>query len=275
MLTGDPNTPNERLCGLLDKLQHEIHSLPSDVLCGPALRKLADEAALIATNYDSYLDNHSSPALSIVQRMIDRGAEVNWDELLAKGETQFRLIPEMSAGGYEAVVLCHFARMAKARTVLEVGMFTGTTTVSLASVPGVEKVVTLELEAYLEKHNRPYFEEAGVADKIDIRIGDAMTTLSALAKENASFDMIFIDADKPNYKNYFVRVLELNLLSKGGFIAVDNTAYKASPWAPDAKTFPMGCDILEFNKIVRDDDRVEEVLLPIRDGITLIRRKGE
>lgn len=69
-------------------------------------------------------------------------------------------------------------------------MFTGTTTVSLASVSSVEKIVTLELEAYLEKHNRPYFEEAAVADKIDVRIGDAMTTLDALSKEGASFDMV-------------------------------------------------------------------------------------
>ena len=71
-------------------------------------------------------------------------------------------------------------------------MFTGATTVSLASIAGVEKVVTLELEAYLEKHNRPFFEEAGVADKIDIRIGDGAATLDALGKEGVSFDMVCI-----------------------------------------------------------------------------------
>lgn len=146
-------------------------------------------------------------------------------------------------------------------------MFTGTTTVSLASVPGVERVVTLEIEAYLEKHNRPYFEEAGVADKIDIRIGDGLTTLEALGKDGASFDMvrvlpvvlfgphrfltqIFVDADKPNYKNYFHRILDLDILAEGGFIVVDNSLYKAAPWVP-TEMHPMGRDIHEFNQIVR------------------------
>ena len=69
-------------------------------------------------------------------------------------------------------------------------MFTGTTTVSLACLPAVVKVVTLEIEAYLETHNRPYFDAAGVANKIDIRIGDAATSLGTLAKEGHSFDMV-------------------------------------------------------------------------------------
>ena len=69
-------------------------------------------------------------------------------------------------------------------------MFTGTTTVSLASLPAVVKIVTLEIEAYLEKHNRPYFDAAGVANKSDVRIGDAATSLGTLAKEGHSFDMV-------------------------------------------------------------------------------------
>ncbi|VDB94188.1 unnamed protein product [Peniophora sp. CBMAI 1063] len=271
-----PNDPNERLCDLITMLQQQISTLPTTIkTVHPGLQQLVDEAALVATNYDSYLTEYSSPALPILQRMLDRGAEMDWDGLLAKGVTQFRLIPEMSAGGYEATVLCHFARMAKVKTILEIGMFTGTTTISLASIPGVERVVTLEIEAYLKEHNLPYFEDAGVANKIDIRIGDAVTSLDALGKEGTSFDMVFIDADKPNYKVYFQRVLDLNILAAGGFIAVDNTAYKASPWAPDAELYPMGRDIHEFNEIVRNDVRVEEVMIPVRDGVTLIRRKGE
>lgn len=149
-------------------------------------------------------------------------------------------------------------------------MFTGTTTISLASVPTIERVVTLELEAFLEKHNRPYFEEATVSEKIDVRIGDAMASLDVLAKEGASFDMVlclpyilisgllwiitiqvFIDADKPNYKNYFARIMDLDLLATGGFIAVDNTTFKATPWAPDTERYAMGRDVHDFNQIVR------------------------
>ena len=78
----------------------------------------------------------------------------------------------------------------QAKTVLEIGMFTGTTTVSLAMVPSVERIVTLELEQYLESNNRPYFEQSGVADKIDIRIGDASALLDELVEQKASFDMV-------------------------------------------------------------------------------------
>lgn len=111
-----PATPNDRLCEIITHLHHQIHSLPFELSTSQPkfpLQQLIDEAKVIVDGYDSYLTAHSSPSLPIVQRMVDSGMEVNWDDLHAKGETRFRLIPEMSAGGYEAVVLCHFARMAK------------------------------------------------------------------------------------------------------------------------------------------------------------------
>ena len=110
-----PTTPNERLCEIIAQLHARIHSLLASDLSAslPILQKLVDEARAIIDGYDSYLAAYSSPSLPIVHRMIDRGSEVDWNDLYAKGETQFRLIPEMTAGGYEAVVLCHFARMAK------------------------------------------------------------------------------------------------------------------------------------------------------------------
>lgn len=109
-----PATPNDRLCEIITHLYHQIHSLPlGDFQSNSTLQKLVDEAKGIVDGYDTYLTAYSSPALPIVRRMVDHGMEVDWDDLHAKGETQFRLIPEMSAGGYEAVVLCHFARMAK------------------------------------------------------------------------------------------------------------------------------------------------------------------
>ena len=88
------------------------------------------------------------------------------------------------------IAIDHFVFFVKAGTVLEIGMFTGTTTVSLALLPSVKKVVSLELEGYLKVNNTPYFEKAGVAHKIDVRIGDALTSLDTLIKEGATFDMV-------------------------------------------------------------------------------------
>lgn len=115
---GHPASPNERFCDIIARLQQEICSLPSDVSTSrPQLQKLVDEAALIVTKQDSYLAEYSSPSLPIVQRMIDEGGAVDWDDLCEKGHTQFRLEPAMSAGGYEAAILCHFARMSKVRAL--------------------------------------------------------------------------------------------------------------------------------------------------------------
>lgn len=201
------HTPHDRLSYLISRICTELDvgdtstSIPTEALA------LAKQAKAIIDGYDGYLQKMSSPHPPVVDVMITEGNKQDWDRLHREGKTMFKLIPEMTAGGYEAVVLQQLAKLAKAcpfievipipthsyhqaRVVLEIGMFTGTTTVSLAMLPTVEKVVTLELEGYLESNNRPHFEQSGVSEKIDIRIGDALASLDQLIKEGASFDMV-------------------------------------------------------------------------------------
>ncbi|KZT25175.1 hypothetical protein NEOLEDRAFT_1093041 [Neolentinus lepideus HHB14362 ss-1] len=266
------DTPLGRLACVINDLR--TNTILSESPLSPETRQLIEEATRIVNGLDPYMTLMTSPHPPIVDKMIKAGNETDWKQLHEQGKTKHELIPEMTAGSYEAVVLQQLAKTAKAKTILEIGMFTGTSTVSFALLPSVIAVVTLELEGFLVDFNSPYFEEAGVAEKIDIRVGDARESLDQLANEGMVFDMVFIDADKAGYSTYFRKVLDNNLLAHGGTIVVDNTAYKGTPWAPDP-SYDLGFAIHAFNEDVRSDPRVEVVMLPIRDGISLIRRKGE
>ncbi|KAJ3489970.1 hypothetical protein NLI96_g1752 [Meripilus lineatus] len=237
LVTNSGDTPNDRLAVLLGHLCSELDSGPDTFNINHA-RDLAHQAKNVIDGYDDYVVKHTSRHPPILDEMLKNGFEHDWEKVFEEGKTKFRLLPDMTAGGYEAVVLQHLARMSKAATILEIGMFTGTTTVSLALVPRVEKVVALELEGYLEEHNRPYFDRAGVSDKIDVRIGDALQSLDQLVRENACFDMVFLDADKPSYAKYFEKIINSSpsLLAKGGCIVADNVAWRGQLWLPTART---------------------------------------
>ena len=178
----------------------------------------------------------------------------------------------------EAKTLAMFASMLKAQRVLEVGMFTGYGALTIAeSLPAHGKMVTFEIDPFLEKFARPIFDQSPHGHKIDVRIGDALTSLREWPQDQP-FDMVFIDADKGSYKAYYETVLERSLLAPGGVFVVDNTMFKGAPFVGKSKADTHswnagGAAIAAFNAFVRDDPRVEQVMLPVRDGITIIRLK--
>ncbi|THH31782.1 hypothetical protein EUX98_g2386 [Antrodiella citrinella] len=274
------HTPHDRISHLLSHAYDDLDSFSrassdSNALDLSKILEWLDEARQVIDGYDDYVAEHSSPHPTIVDEMLAQGDQRDWDKVFREGRIKHKLIPEMSAGGYEAVVLQQLAKISKAKTILEIGMFTGTTTVSLALLPTVDKVVTLDIEPYLREINTPYFQQAGVAHKIDIRIDDALSSLTNLHKEGASFDMIFIDAHKPSYIKYFDSIMASpHLLAKGGLIAVDNTVFAGGPWVPNPPV-SLAKDIHKFNEYVKNYPDVEVVMLPIEDGISLIRRKDE
>lgn len=160
-------------------------------------------------------------------------------------------------------------------SVLEVGTFTGYSTLCMARAlaPG-GRLVTCDITARWPDLAADYWKRAGVADRIDLRVGDAAEVLDTLLAEQGagSFDLVFIDADKSNYLTYYEK--SLPLLRAGGLIVVDNTLYFGRVVDPAAQD-PDTVAIREFNERLRDDPRVEISLLPMADGITLLRRKPE
>ena len=200
------------------------------------------------------------------------------------GKTMFRFSNAWTTDVVEAKTLAMFAYMLKAKRVMEIGMFTGYGALTIAEVlPADGKVVTCEIDPFLKEFSRPFFDKSPHGHKVDVRVGPALATMKGVdVAAEGGFDMIFIDADKGGYAAYYEAALSTpGLLNDGGVIVVDNTLFKGQaylPAQPDAHDYASwnagGAAITDFNKLVADDPRVEQVTLPVRDGITIVRRAG-
>lgn len=205
-----------------------------------------------------------------------RRVSLREDDVLRELREQTAQLPTgaaMQVMAEEGQLLMLLAGLTPARAILEIGTFTGYSTLCLARalVPG-GRLVTCDITDRWAPIAREAWRQAGVLDLIEERIGDAALTLADLAKADGpgSFDLIFIDADKVGYARYYEA--SLALVSDGGLIIVDNTLFFGrviDPAAVDRDTVA----IREFNEALRTDDRVDISLLPMADGITLIRRR--
>jgi predicted O-methyltransferase YrrM len=160
-----------------------------------------------------------------------------------------------------------------AKRCLEIGTFTGYSSLSVAlGLPADGQIIACDVSVDFTEIALRYWAEAGVADKIDLRLGPAIETLDDLLKEGASgsFDFAFIDADKENYLPYYERCLKL--IRPGGLIAVDNVLWNGSVVDPE-KTDADTLAIRELNQKLRDDERVDISMVPIGDGLTLARKR--
>jgi caffeoyl-CoA O-methyltransferase len=171
--------------------------------------------------------------------------------------------PQMMVGAVEGAFLSFLVSMTQATRIVEVGTFTGWSSIEMArALPPDGTVVTCDVNEETTAVARRYAEEAGVADKIVYRLGPAMETLDTL---DGPFDLAFIDADKGGYVDYYEAILPK--LSPNGVIAADNTLFGLDSEGDNARA------IERFNEHVLRDERVESVLLPFREGVTLIRRR--
>ena len=160
-----------------------------------------------------------------------------------------------------------------ARKCLEVGTFTGYSTLSLAlALPEDGQIVACDISEEFTSRAKPYWQKAGVAGKIDLRLGPALETLDALIAdgESGAFDFAFIDADKVNYQGYFQRALDL--IRRGGLILVDNVLWSGAVVDP-ARDDEDTEAIRAFNKARAGDPRISLSLVPIGDGLTLARKR--
>ncbi len=177
-------------------------------------------------------------------------------------------IPHMIVGPLEGAFLKVMTLLVDAKRVLEIGMFTGYSALCFAeALPADGRVITCEIDPESAALARKYFAKSPHGRKIDIRMGPALETLRTLA---GPFDVIFIDADKVNYVNYYRRALEL--VSPRGVILIDNVLWDGDVLVhppPDAST----AAIQEVNRLVANDPRVTAVLVTIRDGVMVVRKK--
>jgi caffeoyl-CoA O-methyltransferase len=161
-----------------------------------------------------------------------------------------------------------------ARRCIEVGVFTGYSSLVVAqALPADGRRIACDINADWTGIARRYWREAGVADKIDLRLAPALQTLDSLLLEGAagSFDFAFIDADKSNYDGYYERILEL--LRPGGLVTIDNVLWGGSVADP-AKNDPDTAAIRALNRKLRHDERIDLSMLPVGDGLTVARKRG-
>ena len=200
-----------------------------------------------------YAEQHTSPPPPLLAR-IDRDTHANV------------LMPRMLSGHMQGRWLSMVSHLLRPSCVLEVGTYTGYSALCLAEglAPG-GKIITIDKNEELEARVRNYFEQAGQAGTIDFHIGDAKQVIPSLSE---TFDLVFIDADKESNALYYDLVFDK--VRPGGFILIDNVLWSGKVLAsqPDKDTKL----ILAFNQKVHNDVRVEHLLLPLRDGIMMVRK---
>ena len=184
-------------------------------------------------------------------------------------ETHLKILnPRMLSGHYQGRILSLVSKIIKPKTVLEIGTYTGYSTICLSE--GLDKngsIHTIDHNEELLVIQNKYFKKAGISEKVKQYTGDATKIIKKL---NLDFDLVFIDADKENYPLYFDLIIEK--VKPGGVIIADNILWSGKILEKVEEEDYATKSIIEFNDKVNNDDRVETIILPIRDGLGLIRK---
>jgi predicted O-methyltransferase YrrM len=205
---------------------------------------------------DNYVVNHSEDEPKILKEL----TKETWQKVLN---------PRMLSGQFQGRVLSMLSKIKQPKTILEIGTYTGYATLCLAEGLAENGVIyTIDKNEELQSISQKYFNQSLYKGNIKQLIGNALDIIPAL---NVTFDLVFIDADKPNYINYFNLIIDK--MNSGGLILSDNVLWsgkviqKLDPKDKSTKT------LLAYNELLKNDDRIETVLLPIRDGLTVSRVK--
>lgn len=205
---------------------------------------------------ESYILSHSDEEGSLLAAL-NRDANVNL------------LRPRMLSGHLQGRILKMFCRMLKPKRVLEIGTYTGYATLCMAEALETDaEIHTLEINDEMEDFIRKYVSQSPDKDKIKLYFGDAMEIIPAL---DESFDLVFIDADKRLYSDYYDLIFDK--LPAGALILADNTLWDGKVLEPLHPADKQTAGILAFNDKIKADQRVEKVILPLRDGLTMIWKK--
>lgn len=221
----------------------------------------------LAAGLDPYLDTCTTSESAALAELASRTRSADWrsrDVISGSGPLEM----EMLSGHVEGRFLAFLVHMTRATRVLEIGMFTGYSALAMAeALPAGGEVVACEVDPYVAEFAQSCFAQSVAGSSITVQVGPALDTLNRL---EGTFDLVFVDADKTGYRAYLEHLLSSDLLADGAVIAVDNTLLQGQPYA--GQPTENGRAIAEFNEYVANDPRVEQVLLPLRDGVTLIRR---
>ena len=210
----------------------------------------------ISEDLDSYITNHSEDEPALLRQ-------------LSRETHQKILQPRMLSGHYQGRLLSMISKLVNPKSILEIGTYTGYSALCLAE--GLQKngeLHTIDTNEELVDFQRRYFDKSGFGNQIHQHLGNALDIIPQL---KTNFDIVFIDADKENYINYFHLIIDK--LKPGGIILSDNVLWSGKVMEPLKKDDKATEQLIAYNKLLKEDARVETVLLPIRDGLTISRKK--
>lgn len=205
---------------------------------------------------DNYAVNHSEDEPEILKEL----SRETWQKVL---------IPRMLSGHYQGRLLSMLSKLTNPKSILEIGTYTGYSALCLAE--GLQKegsLYTIDKNEELFDIQKKYFDKSDYKNQIKQYLGNALDIIPTI---NNNFDLVFIDADKPNYSNYFHAVIDK--MNKGGIIISDNVLWSGKVTEEVNEKDISTLEIIKYNKLLKEDVRVETILLPIRDGLTISRVK--
>jgi len=207
---------------------------------------------------EQYIETMSSPEEALLREL--------------ERETYLRVInPRMISGHIQGKLMEMLVRMLRPRRILEIGTFTGYSALCMAA--GLDDggiIDTCEIDDELEEMIRSFFDRSQHGGKIRLHIGSALEIAPTLGER---YDLVFMDGDKREYTAYYNTLMDNGLVGSGSFILADNILWYGKVVEPVAKGDKQTQAIVDFNRMIREDERVENVIIPIRDGINLIRIK--
>ncbi|WP_191860475.1 O-methyltransferase [Hanstruepera ponticola] len=211
----------------------------------------------LSEDLDTYIVNHSENEPELLQQ-------------LTRETYQKILQPRMLSGHYQGRILSMISKLVNPKCILEVGTYTGYSALCMAE--GLQKegeLHTIDINEELQDFQRQYFDKSAYGKQIHQYVGDAIEIIPLINKD---FDIVFIDADKENYANYFELIIDK--LVPGGIILSDNVLWSGKVLDTKFKKEDTSTPaLIEYNKLLKQDSRVETVILPIRDGLTISRKK--
>ncbi|WP_196887163.1 O-methyltransferase [Aureivirga sp. CE67] len=210
----------------------------------------------ISEELDQYVVRHSEDEPALLKEL----TRETWQKVLN---------PRMLSGHFQGRLLSIISKLVSPKNVLEIGTYTGYSTLCIAE--GLQEngvLYTIDKNEELESFQKKYFDKSDYSNQIKQLIGNAIEIIPTIDEK---FDLVFIDADKKNYPNYFNLIIDK--MNKGGIILSDNVLWSGKVVEPLDKKDKDTPALLEYNKLLKEDPRIETVLLPIRDGLTISRVK--
>ncbi|XP_055896784.1 O-methyltransferase MdmC-like isoform X2 [Biomphalaria glabrata] len=239
----------------------------------PELLQTLELACDLIQKRDDYTDSNTSYDSAACRNILEQTLKHDWDAVHRQGKTTWNLRPGMMTGRLEGQFLKSLVSIHKCKKILDIGMFTGYSALSMAeALPADGKLITLDQDIYLkELVEGQFFKQSPHGKKIEIRIGPAINTVKKLTADGEQFDIIFLDAHQGDYVEFLEYIFGQNLLVPGGTLLIDNAFVYGTGYTSN----PRGGSANRFTDVLASNPNLHRVLVPLRDGILIVRRKSD